>query len=173
MASLSSPCEHVRFHASRPFPTLSYSFIFQTIVTIYPSSNHTTSLTLLFLSPTYDTNSADLCSWHSVCICYILLDEWPTSSRTKSSSRAQKVPCDWKPSLNAQHTRMGDVCEMGTRIQSVMDRDSNPPLNIHLILFADSDIIHINALGTSMIILNSYKVATDLLDQRSSIYSNR
>ena len=48
-----------------------------------------------------------------------------------------------------------------------------PPLNIHLILFADSDIIHINALGTSMIILNSYKVATDLLDQRSSIYSNR
>ena len=66
---------------------------------------------------------------------------------------------------------MGDVCEMGTRIQSVMDRDSDPPF--HLMLCADSDIIHVNALGKSMIILNSYKVATDLLDQRSRIYSSR
>ena len=69
---------------------------------------------------------------------------------------------------------MGDVCKVGTRIQSVMDRDSDPPLSsIHLMLCADSDIIHVNALGTSMIILNSYKVATDLLDQRSSTYSSR
>ena len=71
---------------------------------------------------------------------------------------------------------MGDVCEVGTRIQSVMDRDSDPPLSVHLnylMLCADSDIIHVNALGTSMIILNSYKVATDLLDQRSSTYSSR
>ena len=68
---------------------------------------------------------------------------------------------------------MGDVCEMGKRIQSVMDRESDPLLIIHLIFRADSDIIHVNALGTSMIILNSYKVATDLLDQRSSTYSSR
>ena len=71
---------------------------------------------------------------------------------------------------------MGDVYEVGTRIQSVMDRDSDRPLRIHIInlmLCADSDIIHVNALGTSMIILNSYKVATDLLDQRSSTYSSR
>ena len=68
---------------------------------------------------------------------------------------------------------MGDVCEMGKRIQSVMDRESDPLLIIHLILRADSDIVHVNALGTSMIILNSYKVATDLLDQRSSTYSSR
>ena len=65
---------------------------------------------------------------------------------------------------------MGDVCKVGTRIQSVMDLDSDPPL---LTFYADSDIIHVNALGTSMIILNSYKVATDLLDQRSSTYSSR
>ena len=38
---------------------------------------------------------------------------------------------------------------------------------------ADSDIIHVNALGTSMVILNSYKVATDLLEERSSNYSSR
>ena len=68
---------------------------------------------------------------------------------------------------------MGDICEVGTRIQSVIDRDSDPPLIIHLMLCADSDIIHVNALGTSIIILNSYKAATDLLDQRSTTYSNR
>ena len=67
---------------------------------------------------------------------------------------------------------MGDVCEMGTRIQYVI-LIPGPSLSIHLMLCADSDIIHVNALGTSMIILNSYKVATDLLDQRSSIYSSR
>ena len=71
------------------------------------------------------------------------------------------------------NTRMGDVCEVGSRIQSVMDRDSNPPLSIHLILCADSNVIHVNALGTSMIIFNSYEVTTDLLDQRSSTYSSR
>jgi hypothetical protein len=54
-----------------------------------------------------------------------------------------------------------------------MDRVSDPPLSIHLMVCADSDIIHVNALGTSMIILNSYEVATDLLDQRSSTYSSR
>ena len=52
-------------------------------------------------------------------------------------------------------------------------RLSDPPLSIHLILCADSDIIHVNVLGTSMIILNSYEVATDLLDRRSSTYSSR
>ena len=68
---------------------------------------------------------------------------------------------------------MGDVCEVGTRIQSVMDRDSHSPLSIHLMIDVDSDIIHVNALGTSIIVLNSYKVASDLLDQRSSTYSSR
>ena len=68
---------------------------------------------------------------------------------------------------------MGDICEVGTRIQFVMDRDSDPLPNIQITPCADSDIIHVNALGISMIILNSYEVATDLLDQRSSTYSNR
>jgi hypothetical protein len=68
---------------------------------------------------------------------------------------------------------MEDVCEVGKRIQFVMDRESDSPLSTHLMLCADSDIIHVNALGTSMIILNSYEVATDLLDLRSSTYSSR
>ena len=64
---------------------------------------------------------------------------------------------------------MGDVCEVGTRTQSVIDF----PQSTHLMPCIDSDIIHVNVLGTSMIILNSYKVANDLLIERSSIYSSR
>ena len=64
---------------------------------------------------------------------------------------------------------MGNICEVGTRIQFVMDQT----LIFHLMICEDSDIIHVNALGTSMVILNSYKVATDLLNQRSSTYSSR
>ena len=44
---------------------------------------------------------------------------------------------------------------------------------IHLMPCTDSGIIHVNALGTSIIILNSYEVASDLLDKRSGIYSDR
>ena len=54
-----------------------------------------------------------------------------------------------------------------------MNLDFESMLSTHLMLCADSDVIHVDALGTSMIILNSYKVATDFLDQRSSIYSSR
>ena len=68
---------------------------------------------------------------------------------------------------------MGDVCEVGTRIQFVMDRDSDSSHIIHLTPCVDSDILHVNALGKSIVILNSYKAATELLDQRSSTYSSR
>ncbi|KIJ28557.1 hypothetical protein M422DRAFT_189551 [Sphaerobolus stellatus SS14] len=36
-----------------------------------------------------------------------------------------------------------------------------------------SDIIHVRTLGKSTIILNSYKAVTNLLERRSSIYSDR
>lgn len=37
----------------------------------------------------------------------------------------------------------------------------------------DSDVIRLNMLGTDLIILNSYEAATDLLDKRGAIYSDR
>jgi hypothetical protein len=54
-------------------------------------------------------------------------------------------------------------------LQSAFDTQHN----IYLMPCTDSDIIHVNALGTSIVILNSYKVAADLLDKRSGIYSSR
>ncbi|KAJ7765339.1 cytochrome P450 [Mycena metata] len=36
-----------------------------------------------------------------------------------------------------------------------------------------SDIIHLDVLGTSIVVLNSYNAAIDLLDKRSAIYSDR
>lgn len=35
------------------------------------------------------------------------------------------------------------------------------------------DIVYLNAAGQSMVILNSQKVAADLLDRRAGIYSDR
>jgi hypothetical protein len=40
-------------------------------------------------------------------------------------------------------------------------------------LTTDSDILHFDILGTSVVVLNSYKAAKELLDYRSGIYSSR
>ena len=37
----------------------------------------------------------------------------------------------------------------------------------------DSDIIHVAVAGSHLVILNSMEATTDLLEKRSSIYSNR
>ncbi|KAI0362724.1 cytochrome P450 [Trametes cingulata] len=37
----------------------------------------------------------------------------------------------------------------------------------------DSDIIRLNALGMNIVVANSYEIATELLDRRSAIYSDR
>lgn len=40
-------------------------------------------------------------------------------------------------------------------------------------LSSESDIIHLSALGNSIVVLNSAKMVSDLLDNRGSIYSSR
>jgi hypothetical protein len=42
-----------------------------------------------------------------------------------------------------------------------------------LILAPSGDIIYLNAAGQPMVILNSQKIAADLLDRRAGIYSDR
>ena len=37
----------------------------------------------------------------------------------------------------------------------------------------DSDIIRLNALGMNIVVANSVEVASELLDKRSAIYSDR
>jgi len=37
----------------------------------------------------------------------------------------------------------------------------------------DSDVVHLNLLGADHIILNSNEAITDLLDKRSTLYSDR
>lgn len=43
----------------------------------------------------------------------------------------------------------------------------------HPMCNAGSDIIRVNMLGTNFVITNSLEASTDLLDKRSSIYSDR
>ena len=47
------------------------------------------------------------------------------------------------------------------------------PQPSQLLTSAQGDIIYLNALGTSLIIIHSKKVARELLDKRSAIYSDR
>ena len=129
------------------------------------------SLSRLQYSPVHSTVSDDTAStcspsWNSWYPCHVL--QWPTSTAA-SSSRAKEVPFYRKPFFNAHQSRVGDAYEVGRRIRSVLDTQHN----IHLMPCTDSDIIHVDALGTSIIILNSYEVAVNLLDKRSSIYSSR
>jgi len=42
-----------------------------------------------------------------------------------------------------------------------------------LFLLADSDIIHLNVVGTSMVVLDTSEAANELLERRSLIYSDR
>ena len=37
-----------------------------------------------------------------------------------------------------------------------------------IIIHVDSDILHLNALGTSLIILNSFKSAKEIMEKRSA-----
>jgi hypothetical protein len=47
-------------------------------------------------------------------------------------------------------------------------------LSLNLIgLYAGSDIIHMSVLGQSVIIINKYETAVEILDKRSGIYSSR
>ena len=43
----------------------------------------------------------------------------------------------------------------------------------NLMILVDSDILHLRAIGTSLIILNSVKAANDLMEKRSYLYSGR
>ena len=70
------------------------------------------------------------------------------------------------PEPNGRRSQSG-----GKNIVRVSLRDSLQ--NINLMPCTDSDIIYVNALGTSIVILNSYEAAVDLLDKRSGIYSSR
>jgi hypothetical protein len=46
-------------------------------------------------------------------------------------------------------------------------------MRIYLIFLIDSDIVHASTLGTHIIVLNSAKAVRELLEKRSSIYSDR
>lgn len=42
-----------------------------------------------------------------------------------------------------------------------------------ILIISGSDIVHVDVLGTHMVIVNSTKAAKELFDKRSSIYSDR
>jgi hypothetical protein len=45
--------------------------------------------------------------------------------------------------------------------------------DLTLVACLDSDILHVDAAGSSIIIVNSWKAANDLFEKKSSVYSSR
>jgi hypothetical protein len=62
--------------------------------------------------------------------------------------------------------------EMSRELSNVLCRVI-PPLNSDRSPCVDSDIIHLQVFGFHLIVCNSKGIADDLLDKRSSIYSDR
>ena len=46
-------------------------------------------------------------------------------------------------------------------------------MHLQVTLLLGSDIVHVDVMGTHIVILNSLKAGHELLDKRSSIYSDR
>jgi hypothetical protein len=65
-------------------------------------------------------------------------------------------------------------CMRNGVVNSVRDsvRSSESRLIIHVLLSV-SDIIHLKMLNTHMIIVNDFKVASELFEKRSALYSDR
>jgi hypothetical protein len=77
---------------------------------------------------------------------------------------------DWKPVGHAKGFRMDNVPQVVQRIWYFLIVGFGVCL---LFWFTDSDIIHLNVAGNSLVILDTYEAATELLEKRSSIYSDR
>jgi len=71
------------------------------------------------------------------------------------------------PLVNMAQTYFGWTKEFG------MEYTPQYLNSLKLACFSGSDIVYLEALGKKVIILNSYNVATELLDRRSHIYSSR
>lgn len=48
-----------------------------------------------------------------------------------------------------------------------------PTVDLYMLMFKGSDVVHIKVLGQHMICLNSLQASTDLLDRRGAKYSDR
>lgn len=81
---------------------------------------------------------------------------WPTSSRECQST--QGAGCC-------------GVSGLGHRIWYVVVMDSVKTLD--LMRTSGSDVLRLNVIGMNLIVLNTMEAAVDLLDKRSSIYSDR
>lgn len=66
---------------------------------------------------------------------------------------------------------MGNLRSLERNLQFVLTFCRDNLCSFQTIL--DSDILHVDAAGTSIIIVNSHQVATELFEKRSAIYSSR
>jgi hypothetical protein len=85
---------------------------------------------------------------------------------------SQEIAPRRQPIRHPAGTSMGDLCRMEQKIQYAVGFPifCLVPTNLHDL---DSDIIHLNAAGTSIVVLSSMEAVRQLFERRSSLYSDR
>ena len=81
----------------------------------------------------------------------------------------QPAPAHWKPARFTQRKAMGKIQPVGEGLWQV------PPsvASIDHAYNKAGDIVHVRSFGSSLVVLNTFQAASNLLEKRSSIYSSR
>lgn len=102
--------------------------------------------------------------------CGPLLETVTPQSDATPTARSEGPAGTRQPLGHAAGVGMANIREMGERLR--YEHVSTQRLNL-LKGLSDSDVIYLNVLGKSLVILNSAQAAHDLLERRSNIYSDR
>lgn len=93
---------------------------------------------------------------------------------SSSSTQSEKNPLGGKLVRYAPKVAMGDLSSMEQRPWLVQKRKHKSCYRkSHHGNEIDTDILHLNAAGTDIIVIGTYQAAVDLLEKKSSIYSGR
>lgn len=92
------------------------------------------------------------------------------SKRTSSTSRASQTTHFWEPIPYEKLRNVAFLLSHGTKIWYVRS-PSQYICRTHVIL--EGDIMHLKVLAQDIIVVSSIEAASDLLDKRATIYSDR
>jgi hypothetical protein len=104
---------------------------------------------------------------HNLCSCFVCYLEAEASlpSRSKGSS------VSWQHSWRTLERPMDSICKVVASIWYIYSTElSWSPSQV---IIQASDVIHLNLLGTHLLVVNTPDAAVELFDKRSAIYSDR
>ena len=100
----------------------------------------------------------------------VLYSSLSRKSISKTTSWPSGLPNHWESPRDEGGRTVAQVFRVAKQIRSVRYRS---PFFQYLNLSLPGDVIYLNAAGQPIVIINSSKVAVELLDRRAAIYSDR